>query len=152
MCGSSRSRNDDFDAAFFGGRRVFEQQIGGAVSGDYARFMWNAEIGERFGGVFHGFPVGRRAHDNADERLRVRRSTRGAGHGNGDRVWLGFRGVAAWTLAFFGHATGGTFAPFRWVRRTHILRCFSAGRELRALLPIVAKLPDKVERAGDEDG
>src|SRR5437016_12280055 len=32
-----------------------------------------------------------------------------------------------------------------------ILRRFSAGGDLRALLPILAKVPDKIERAGDED-
>ena len=58
MRGAAGSRDDDLDAALLGGGRVFEQQVGRAVSGDDLRFMWNTEIGERLGGVLHGFPVG----------------------------------------------------------------------------------------------
>jgi len=40
------------------------------------------------------------------------------------------------------------FAP----READILRCFSARRDLCALFPIMAELPDQIERAGDENG
>src|SRR6266849_9336816 len=36
-------------------------------------------------------------------------------------------------------------------RESDILRCFSARRDLRALLPLMAKLPNQIERPGDED-
>ena len=42
------------------------------MRGNDPRFMRNAEIGEGFDGVLHRFPVGRRAHDDADERPRLR--------------------------------------------------------------------------------
>src|SRR6266481_5925315 len=68
--GTARAGDDDFDAALFGGPRIFEEKIGGAVGGDDARFMWNMEFGERLGGKFHGVPVGAGTHDDANERIR----------------------------------------------------------------------------------
>src|SRR4029077_8146080 len=67
MGGAAGSGDDDFDAAFFGVGSVLEKQVGGAVGGDDACFMWNAEGFERFGDELHGVPVGAGAHDDADE-------------------------------------------------------------------------------------
>src|SRR5260370_26142126 len=69
MSGAAGARDDDLNAALFRAGSIFKEQVGSAVSGDHARFMWNAELAERFGGKFHGIPVGARAHDDADERL-----------------------------------------------------------------------------------
>ena len=68
MGGAAGSGDDDFDTALFGADSVFKKQIGRAVGGDHARFMWNTEGGEGLGGVLHGFPVGGGTHDDADER------------------------------------------------------------------------------------
>src|SRR6266446_334914 len=46
MSSAARAGDDDFDAALFGGPGIFEEQIGGAVGGDDARFMWNMERSE----------------------------------------------------------------------------------------------------------
>src|SRR5712691_665968 len=73
MRGAACSRDDDFDTALFGGGGVLEEQVGRAVGGHYFRFMWNTEGGQRVRGVFHGFPVGRGTHDDADERVSRRR-------------------------------------------------------------------------------
>ena len=70
MSSAARAGNDDFDAALFCGSRIFKEQIGGAVGGDDARFMWNMELGERLGGKFHGVPVGAGTQNDADERVR----------------------------------------------------------------------------------
>src|SRR3981189_2685181 len=67
---AARAGNDDFDAALFGGSRIFKEQIGGAVGGDDAGFMGNTEFAERFGGKFHGVPVGAGTQNDADERVR----------------------------------------------------------------------------------
>src|ERR1700693_2864592 len=69
MSSAACAGDDDFDAALFGGPRIFEEQIGSAVGGDDAGFMWNMEFGERLGSKFHGVPVGAGTHDDADERI-----------------------------------------------------------------------------------
>src|SRR5882672_9021437 len=69
MSSAACSGDNDFDAALFGGRSVLEKQIGSAVGGDDAGFMWNMEFGERLGGKFHGVPVGAGTHDDAHERV-----------------------------------------------------------------------------------
>src|SRR6266446_1587609 len=69
MSGAASARDDDLNAALFRGGSIFKEQVGSAVSGDHARFMWNAELAERFGGKFHGIPVGAGAHDDANERV-----------------------------------------------------------------------------------
>src|SRR5256885_12500496 len=43
-------------------------------------------------------------------------------------------------------------APKLYITRGDILRFFSARCDLRAVLPIVAKLADQIKRAGDENG
>src|SRR5690554_7336322 len=43
-------------------------------SGDYPGFVGYAEFFEHFGGVFHGGPVGFRAHDESYKRLHVQLS------------------------------------------------------------------------------
>src|SRR5438445_13601581 len=43
-------------------------------------------------------------------------------------------------------------APKLYITRGDILRFFSARCDLRAMLPIVAKLADQIKRAGDENG
>ena len=70
MGGSAGTCDDHLNAALFGAGSVLEEQIGRAVSGDDARFMWNTEGLEGLGGELHGVPVGAGAHDDADERMR----------------------------------------------------------------------------------
>ncbi len=67
MGSTACSRDDDFDAAFFGGGSVFEKKIRRAMRGDDACFVWNTEFAERFGGELHGVPIRAGAHDDADE-------------------------------------------------------------------------------------
>src|SRR5260370_37772114 len=69
MRGAAGTGDDDFDAAFFRVGRVFKKQVGGAVGGDAACFMWNTEGLKCFGDELHGIPVGAGAHDDADERM-----------------------------------------------------------------------------------
>src|SRR6266705_5528751 len=69
MGSAASAGDDDFDAAFFRVGSVFKKQVGGAVGGDDACFMWNTEGLERFGGELHGIPVRAGAHDDADERM-----------------------------------------------------------------------------------
>src|SRR6266403_5936714 len=69
MSSAARASDADFNAALFGGSRIFKEQIGGAVGGDDAGFMWNLEFGEGLGGKLHGVPVGAGTHDDADERV-----------------------------------------------------------------------------------
>ena len=45
-----------------------------------------------------------------------------------------------------------SFAILAFTEEADILRCFSARRDLRALFPILAKLPDQVQGASDENG
>src|SRR5882762_1949918 len=45
-----------------------------------------------------------------------------------------------------------SFAILAFTEEADILRCFSPRRDLRALFPILAKLPDQVQRASDENG
>jgi len=44
------------------------------MRGNHACFMWNTELAEGLGDEFHGIPVGPGAHDDADERMSVRRT------------------------------------------------------------------------------
>src|SRR5216683_2637976 len=53
MSGAAGARDDDLNAALFRAGSIFKEQVGSAVSGDHACFMWNAELAERFGGKFH---------------------------------------------------------------------------------------------------
>jgi len=69
MSGAACARDNDFNASLFGGLCIFEEEVGSAVGGDNACFMWNMEFVERLGGEFHGVPVGAGAHDDADERF-----------------------------------------------------------------------------------
>src|ERR1700749_4489769 len=77
-CASSAC-NQHLYAALLGGRCVFEEQVWRPMGGNDTRLVRNAEIFERFDGVLHRFPIGRRAHDDADERLRIRRNGGGSG-------------------------------------------------------------------------
>ena len=56
------------DAALFGRRGVFKKKVRRAVSGHHACFMWNTQLRESFRRVLQRFPIGRRTHDNADQR------------------------------------------------------------------------------------
>src|ERR1700674_4429789 len=69
MRGAACTGDDDFDPAFLRVGSVFEKQVGSAMCGDDACFMWNTELAKCFGGEFHGIPVGAGAHDDADERI-----------------------------------------------------------------------------------
>src|ERR1700687_4288583 len=69
MRGAACTGDDDFDPAFLRVGSVFEKQVGSAMCGDDACFMWNTELAECFGGEFHGIPVGAGAHDDGDERM-----------------------------------------------------------------------------------
>ena len=70
-------RNDHFNTACFGGRRIFEKEIRGTVSRNHAGFVSHAEIAQCVRGVLHGLPIGRGTHDDAHQR-RTRFSVRGA--------------------------------------------------------------------------
>ena len=48
MRGAAGSRDNDFDTALFGVGGVIEEQIRGAMGGNYFRFMWNTEVRESF--------------------------------------------------------------------------------------------------------
>src|SRR2546430_12635970 len=67
--GAAGTGDDDFDAAFFRVGSVFEKQVGSAMCGNDACFMWNTELTERLGDEFHGIPVGAGAHDDTDKRM-----------------------------------------------------------------------------------
>src|SRR5260370_14518111 len=69
MSGAAGAREGDLNAALLRAGSICKEQVGSAVSGDHARFMWNAELAERSGGKCHGIPVGAGAHDDADERV-----------------------------------------------------------------------------------
>ena len=84
-------RNDHFNTAFFGGRRIFEKEIRGTVSRNHAGFISHAEIAQCVRGVLHGLPIGRGTHDDADQRrTRFRRGTRFS-------YALGFRPKFEWS-------------------------------------------------------
>jgi len=91
------------------------------MCGNDARFMGNAQLFERFGGVLERLPVRGGAHDDSDQRF--------ASQSRVLAILTGWR------------------QP-----ESDILRRFSAGGDLRALLPVVAKLSHKIQRAGDKHG
>ena len=74
VCGSAGACDDHLQTAVCGGFGVVEEQVWGAVGGDYPGFVGYAEFFEHFGGVFHGGPVGFRAHDESYKRLHVQLS------------------------------------------------------------------------------
>lgn len=65
---SSRSRDDDLDAARRRRAGVFEEQIRSSVSGYHLDFVLNFELLKHRGAMLKGFPVGGGTHHDADQR------------------------------------------------------------------------------------
>src|ERR1700674_2381214 len=157
--------DDDFDAAFFGVGSIFEKQIGRAVGGDYARFMWNTESLERLGDELHGIPIRAGAHDDAHEGVRdcslsmARRALPFCLHS----ICQPFKARLPWQRRSVRRPYKTQVSEQRLPARKpalqrpyrtggDILRFFSARGDLRALLPIVTELSDQIEGAGNENG
>jgi hypothetical protein len=69
--GRSASTGDDhFDPPRFGCRRVLEEQIRRAVSGDHFRLVRDTEGLEDLRSVLHGVPIRLGAHYQSNERIR----------------------------------------------------------------------------------
>lgn len=68
MSGATGAGDDYFDSAIASRGRIFEQQVGRTVSGNHFHFMSDLQFVESLRRRFKRFPIGRRAHDNADER------------------------------------------------------------------------------------
>src|SRR5215475_8708034 len=66
MRSSAGAGNDHLEAALFGALGVLIKAIGRAVSADHLGFVGNLELIEHLGGAFHGGPVRKTAHDDAD--------------------------------------------------------------------------------------
>ena len=91
-----------------------------------------------FDGMLHGFPIGRRAHDDADQRLARRpgrraQQLRAFGSGRVFAIFIGSDSLILETsdCTFYG--------------------VFQRRRDLRALFPILAKLPHQIQRTGNEN-
>ena len=92
--------------------------------------------------MLHRLPIGRRAHDHADEWMRAAISSAvDFGHSR-----------ASFPLNFFWSSPFSASGKTLSEPEPDILRCFSTRGDLRATFPIVAQLPDKVERPGHNHG
>jgi hypothetical protein len=67
---TTRSRDDHFDSALFGGGSVLEEQIRSAVCGHDLGLVRDTESIEGLRGVLHGVPIGLGAHYQTNERIR----------------------------------------------------------------------------------
>src|SRR2546423_219268 len=72
MCGATSTGDYYLNSALFGGPRVLEQKIGGAMRRDDLRLVGNAKSIEDLRGVLHGVPIRLGAHDQSNERIRHR--------------------------------------------------------------------------------
>jgi hypothetical protein len=65
MCGSPRTRNNNFDASRLRASGILLEKTWCSMSADDPALMGDLELREGFMGMAHRFPIGLAAHDDA---------------------------------------------------------------------------------------